>query len=391
MKKRILKSALLLIALMLSATFAQCGGGAGVPGSVDTGSPAGPPAPPAEIPSPIVLKFIDYNSMRIDLASIQTPITPMLSKKVTPGDNVLMDIRSGPDFLAQLEYEFLVPLTAGLGQIPIPVGETITQYSDVVNITASGNVEGTVMQILTGYHTVKFDFGDFDFDNDGTTEGCSGNSGVLPVCVRFWLDDVRLIAWIFDEAPTDTANGRGRYKFFFDNPAIAPAIVTYAVSYGPHGTDDPSKQLELFMKALKSATADPLWADVPDSQRWHLFAYQTGAAPETFKSINYNAGVSLTAESVDYDWVQKYLGQFVENVDLWSGSYEFLQLLPEPSFAIVDEEDVCARYSDGYALLPTDCENAGGRNIRVGTALFVDALDDADVSIPNDFPLTAPF
>ena len=147
----------------------------------------------AEIPTPVTLRFVEPTDARIDFTSIKQPgASASTSKVVNIGDDVTDLIDAGPLFFDDVIDGFLVPATESISDLAIPTDVNTTHFETSI-------IFSTTTGYLAGLHDVIIDFGDFDYDNDGATEQCSGNNAQLPVCVRFWLDNERYLAWVFEE------------------------------------------------------------------------------------------------------------------------------------------------------------------------------------------------
>ncbi len=389
MKKRlfviILAGACLLTAMVLST----CGG-----------NPAGVPAPPVEMPTPIVLKFVDPNALAIDLTTIGTAAAPSIriEKAVGPG-RYFYDILQGPMTIDRVNGT-LTFANSGINEIEMPVSTTTTTFSATIAFSSATGV-------FAGTHKVDISFSDYDFDNNGATEGCSGHTAALPVCVRLWLDDQRYIAWIFDEYPFDATDsdapggqatiGKGRFKVFYsasliDDPSMVPAneTITQAVYYSQTLSPVEEKSTEVFEEAL-SPDGTYFTEDVVATEgKSHVVVAQTGPPVSALKRVDvvthallFNPALN-TFGSID----DAYVGQYVEGQDYWSGSKTNTALFPGGTPFTYTISDVCAQISTADAVAQSYCEALG---IRVLDEPFIRAFLAADVAIPTNFPATPTF
>ena len=169
-------------------------------------SPAGPPATPIELPT--VLKFVSYQGLQVDLNAISAQMqggaqtlgskaiefsypNPTQLPQKQLGDDVSLLITFGPDFFNTFD-NFFVQTINGIQQIEVPIDKTRTCFKGSISLSSG---------YLSGRHDVILDFAPFDFDNDGAIENCTGNTGELPICVRFWLGGGRFIAGVFESLP----------------------------------------------------------------------------------------------------------------------------------------------------------------------------------------------
>ena len=91
-----------------------------------------------------------------------------------------------------------------------------------------------------------------------------------------------------------------------------------------------------------------------------------------------------------YEADSGYIGQFVENYDVWSGSYSLTGELPA-GITPVSITNLCARLTDFIQLDEAECSDVGGIDIRVGDTPFVSAMQESDVAFPTNFPAAPTF
>ncbi len=369
---------------------------------IGCGAPAGPPSPPVEVPSPVVLKFVEPADLSIDFGSISKvttdPAGNLAVKVVNPGDDVTELIQFGPGFLDAIDGAFIAPSFRSISELQVPLDATITTFSDTVTFSAGAD-------FLAGTHEVKLSFADFDFDDDGATEGCSGGTGSTPICVRFWLDGERYLAWVFDElardddpatAENEATVGRGRFKVYADdvNGFQVAFLISYAQDAATETLTVEQSMREVNVNKVECPGVEICYPIVAID--WHFVQQQIGPPASAFKNLNYNTHfvIEETPDNYAGEGDLAYLGQFVEGSDFWSGSV-FRDGVGD--FAPIDESDVCASISRfptffvGTAVTPETCEDIAGTDIRVRTTAFVDPFDPADVAVPTGFPAAPPF
>ncbi len=324
---------------------------------VACGSPAGVPSPPVEMPSPIVLKFVEPSAIHIDFSTISAATAGSVNvyDAVGSGGTYSQAIAEGPALLAETENGIATLLT-GIGALEIPVSATTTTFEGVIpacNGTASC--------------AAKLDFGDFDLDGVGGTEGCSGHTAALPVCARMWLDGTRFMAWVFDTYPAADNPGKSRFKVF-QTSADGDEYVS-AISFDHR--DPLNKFTELFFRGI--------FVEAPNTytSMRHIEAVQVGAADSALKRLNLRDEIFVNAAPDPMDFL--YLGQFKEGENYWSGSVD------DNKYGVFGEfTDVCAAISSGNAAAdPTICDTLG---IGVAGIDFTRAAVDADFIVPIEFP-----
>lgn len=351
--KRI-RSVLLGVALIgISLLVVSCG--------AKTSAPLAPPAPPVEVPStPIVLQFVEYSDIRIDLSTIST----IAEESV----NVYAAVGAGGEYsgviavhamYVQAAEDFFGEITDGLGDLEIPVSEDTTTFESDATI---GPRNGTV----------KMDFADFDLDGIGGPEGCSGHTAALPICVRMWMNDERFIAWIFDEYPTGDNPGMSRFRMFFIYDLEDE--VSVAISFDHRDPEDKSIDVQLREVATEGELSG--WGD--DTGSFHVEILQDGPDVSALKRLNWNSEQYKDTVAVDGN---QFLSQFIEGEDFWSGSIAGVNYPPVPLF------NLCVRLSTGDAAAQSNCDTLG---ISVTDIPFAVLPTLADVQF-HDFPETPTF
>ena len=375
----------LLAALLLTAgVFIIAGCAAPTSTLPSTDSPAGAPSPPTETPLPIVLKFVEPEDIRMDVTAISAAPTLSISKYVDPDGDFAAYILEGSRATNSFYDCFLNPLLGGISKLEIPVSETTTTYQELFDFGAA-DPKVCAEVFLYGVRDVKISFADYDFNNNGTTYGCSGHTAALPVCARMWIDDEQYLAWVFDtyNYPDDPATtedetsvGRGKFKLFYFNvqELMIGADLYERVDYD---FEDPAfKRADTFVRILK----------VSDTENYDLRARvrttETGLA---LKQIaEYYESIGADAD----DGLVNYIAQYREGYNLWSGTFESRN--PVDGFSKGNIYDQCAYITTAYAAPYTSCQNVDGVDITVGGIPFLDPFDPAYVAIPGDFPLNPP-
>ncbi len=337
---------------------------------------AGPPAPPVETPSPVVLKFVEPDALKIDLTAVSASATPDISKFVDPAGEFADEIVYGYASTEGFYDNVLGAGLAGISKMEIPVDVATTTFEATVDF---GRRLGFTGDVLEGVHDVKIDFADFDWDNDGANEGCSGHTDGLPICARIWVEQdgvfERYAAWILESYPDDTLGpGSGRFKIYF---TVMPENVRNLIRVD-YDFDDP---LAVFTEFSNQG----LFGD-DTGLAGHGLISSTGDPATALKRIDY----SITADTDGpggptlWEFEFNYLAQFREGYDFWSGS-----IVDGAQYSLTDLDNQCARISTADGVAEGECADVGGLDIRVGTVAsdpFIAPMDPADVAIPDDFP-----
>lgn len=346
-----------LFLVFFSALALSCSGGATVP------------APIAETPS---LQFPE--SVTIDVGTIQqgTPATLMgQAFLVTPGGPLSDEISFGgdiADFGQQLVDLSLQPLS----QFQIP--------SSTSQLTFEANIrfdDPFTPEVLAQNVNIKIDFADYDFDNDGSDEGCSGSTAALPICFRIWYDGIQRMAGVFTQIPVPGNSGAGSFKVpihgvgdsFGDTALIA-------VNYDHLNPFD--KNTEVFEEVIPSGkTPETALQDLSV----HFVISQDGSDISGKKLLNLS-GQGLNNSPTPFKEA-RYIGQWREDGDFWSGT---TQVDPPQSSGNLTNQ--CAVIATGESANRQHCLDEG---IDVAGISFVDFLQVSDVLPPIDFPLTPTF
>ena len=394
-----------------------------------TSNPAASPSPPIELPAPAVLKFVNYEGLKVDLGTIgaQGVAAQIVAGKearliqFTSGEDVSQYIRYGPNAFGQFVINFLQPTLGGIEKIGIPThtatGGRTTRYTAAVDFGDVG--------VLSGEQTVTIDFGAFDLDGDGIVESydangdgiaepCSGNAAQLPICIRLWLGDIpaRFIAGVFEIPPTypvgatvPSAIGKGRFRVFVERWNGYQSKIAY--SYDDLAITESQKTIEYFFatepaEGFSGGASDPL-----DVLSWssHSMLTQVGSPETALKTLNMSDVIALqpdamgnTTGSGDF----QYIGRYIEGGNYWIGDllsvsgisggtiasdnrFEFGGEMKDVC-AYIGPEDFDAHLTFGIvAFDPHACDS-----ILLGDLAFVRAQEASDVAIPTDFPATPP-
>jgi hypothetical protein len=362
-------------------------------------NPAAAPAPQIEIPAPAVLKFAGYQDLAVDFSTISPSGGAQIIKHTNAdfpvGSWFLPYIEMGPIEFNQFWDQFFKPALDGIQQLEIPVSTSMTMYSARIDFTTTEEFAW-----LRGTHDVRLDFTPFDYDNDGVDEPCSGNTGALPICVRFWLDEEPFLAGVFDRylyvnnAKVPDNIGAGRFKMrlrdlqgygalFAYQYAQTPPVVTTTAQAVLAGQ---TKSIEYFFRATPAAGSTPTpFSVLMEFSVWdfHTRLIQEGPDGSAFKSLKFDSHAVLLPEA---PWNIDYVGQFVEGAtpSRWSGSLvsSCVGCTEDVAFTILD---LCASLPQGYVVVPEECNSVGGYNIRQGNTDFLAPVQTQDIVCPLDF------
>lgn len=319
-------------------------------------SPATPPVPPAELPA-----LIFPRTVRIDTSKIQSQESASASL-VGSGGTFSEVIAAGAD-LADATNDLLDAILGAIEDLSITISAATTTFQDTVTDEA-------------GTFNVKIDFADFDLDDNGADEGCSGHTATLPICFRVWLDGERFMAGKFTQYPTETNPGSGEFRIGVNSDVDAAGEDLFVASVYDHSNAS-DKATELFMAGFQTfdETSDAFLAV-------HIELDQEGADATARKTINVNGDTGPSASQTDH---LEYLGRYLENADFWGGS----STVVTSGGTTASFSDVCAVISTGNeATDPDSCEDL---NIDVGGVAFTDPVTVSDIAFPSDFPSSPTF
>lgn len=387
---RLIKRALMLVGMLsLIVGIAACG------------SKLAAPAPPAELPIPVVLKFVAYGDVAMDKSTISRAATPPSVNAyhaVGPGGAFSDAITLGPESVESTEAA-LTLFFAGLSDLGIQGDAQTTTFE------GSTAFEGDAAEI-------KIDFGDFMFDGTNLA-GCTGNitrytqqqvddavAGIAgactvaeindetcqpthPICARMWFKENDIdgwqkgVPWIFDVPPRGENLGASRFKFL---PPETGDGDRQGVAINFDYTDPENTSLET-QQLIETAETNET-----GEGRLHVLETQVGPAATAVKTFNLYLVTKLWQgpREGDPDFVLSidYLGRFRESYDFWSGTVDdkFGGVVAVPF------QNQCAVISTGAAATDADCADVGGIDIRVGTEAIVGEPPDSAFIIPPDFP-----
>lgn len=225
---------------------------------------------------------------------------------------------------------------------------------------------------------IKIDFASIDADLDGLDDGCSGHTADLPICFRVWVSDSsglfeRLMLGRFDSFPAIDDPGTGQFRIRARTPEPVFIGILYDQSFP---TIKNLEQYTLFLPEEPPLTPE----DIPNLDgvthlSHHLVASQFGPDASAIKNVK------QSTESAP-DSFFKYIGQWKEGADFWSGLLDvsgefespFVSDLPFPT---------CARISTGEQVSRAECLNL---SIDVEGQSFIQFLILQNVRFPADFP-----
>lgn len=210
-------------------------------------NPAAPPAPPAEIPSALVIPS-DITIGALELASGEAAA---LKRQGVPA-NVRDQINNVVGIVEESNFTLDAALVSFKNR-PIPVSADLTTFELGI---PSGALAGTM----------KIDFRPFDLDGDGAEEACTGctcpvgcapdltscpteapETDLRPICIRIWHNDRRFVAGVFDRVPTAENQESGRLLITFLSPLDLEGSLSF-VDYDRHDPQDKSIDLASFRK-----------------------------------------------------------------------------------------------------------------------------------------------
>jgi hypothetical protein len=365
----------LAIGVVWTGGMGGCSSGPGGP-TITGGNPAAPPAPPAELPSFLIIP-----------ESVAIPVTTIggsggeIAALVMEGDNIGQFITSLARN-AQQSFDLVDGLLAPLHQLMIPVGTNVNTFQDILF------VEEDLLE-------VKIDFADFDEDGNGVKEGCSGHTAALPICFRIWLDGKRHLEGVFDHFPTEENAGSGRFRGvpeidFFRKGGGAFLL---AVFYDHHDSAS-SKSTEIFVGFTEGPSGEPPIIPENDSEferTIHADISQIGPDESATKLVN--ASVDDQPASTDDTTKRRQLGRWREGEDRFSGSTKG-RLTDDPLEPVQDFSAACAVISSGLVINREKCLDSGIDvgvvGVDPGAIDFVDFLTLSDV-VPFNFPESPTF
>lgn len=366
----LLKSALTILLLGLSAGCGTAGPGGT---TVSGGNPAAPPGPPAEIPS--ALRFPSDLAIDVDTIASSSPEADAsaLAALVGSGGQFSREISFAAD-LAPLILLQVDGLMQPLPQLDIPASTETTTFA-IKGLF--GNPSKPTDPPIE--YDIKIDFADFG------GQGCSGHTAGLPICYRIWFDGEQRMAGVFTKFPTALSSGAGQFRLIFHKPeeggGAEPATDVYFGVIYDH-SDPLAKTTETFERAVLAG--EPV--NPPDPvPSFHVEVSQEGP-DETAKKL-----FRLSLDGISTDFASevtgtpadlRYTGRWREDNDFWSGS------IATQNIELQNFSDVCASISTGNSSNPLNCLDLG---IDVADIPFLDFLTSDDIGLPDDFPVGPTF
>jgi hypothetical protein len=264
--------------------------------------------------------------------------------------------------LDQVRSIFVAPIDA----LKIPLSASTKTFSAKVTIGSGSKA----IQL-----PIKVDFADFDADGDGKLDGCSGHTGVLPICLRVWIDGTRYLSGRLDRHPTQQSAGAGRFMAV-KIPSLpgGEAGTTVSVIYDHH--NPAQRSTESFWGSPSNDPQHGKWASIR-----HLRIEQQGATAGAQKTINLHdvmpalAGASL-----------QYLGRYRQDGTLWFGSVKITGYFTQLGLKAFGA--TCVDLTSGQTVASTKCTAAG---VDFSNISAVAAGTDLDVTLPAGFPVAPTF
>jgi hypothetical protein len=344
-------------------------------------NPAAPPAPPAEIPSALVLP----TDITISVAEISHSASPPALAALVGSGPLSKDIEIGPGIIEETNG-ILTGVLAPFTTTEIPVNPAVTTFE----------IHFSVPDFSADF---KLDFGDFDLNGDGVKEGCTGCTcpvgcepdlaacpaeapagDLRPICARIWLDGSRFMAAVFNRVPTTENPESGSIRLAV--PAAGDGAGTeFAATYDGRDPENKSIDMKSFMK-------DP---DVgPDFfERRHVASTQEGPEASAKKTARLSSNLLIERTPGETSNLQ-YQAQFFSNLDFIT-----FELIATGAFQSIDGVDnqtppICAQISRANPVSSILCEDLG---LSITTGDFVDPPELTDVQFPPDseFPTTPTF
>jgi len=333
------------------------------------GDPAAPPGPPAEIPTSLRIP----KDLGLDLEKVQAALVVASDagdtgpKSAVVPDGEFSEEVAGSTGTVQFFTEALSGLLDPYNQLLIPVGTNIHTFQGVSVVQGAGRLE---------FVEFKIDFSDFDFDNDGAKEKCSGHTAALPVCMRIYADGERQIAGVFTAFPTETNPGAGRLMGLNVTHAVFPFPKGdfLGLNYDAH---DPSagKSVEFLVRGN------------PDNPggggkgiKFHLALDQVGEEATSLKTVNINFELEDGGTSV-----VQCVARWKEDRDFWSGT---LHRDPPDPDAGDDITNQCVNLLTADGVETSECAAIG---IDVTGLDFIPLPDETTLFLPEDFPESPSF
>ncbi len=374
-KNKVFRYFLYLLIPLLAACAGTTGAGSNL---------AAPPAPLAELPNFLTIP----SSVEIDTSkTASSPGSVMAFDQANQANLALMVVKDavGPGIyggaisfaanVSRFAHDHLNSVLLPLNAIQIPVEATRHHMDTVISI-------GSVT------YTVHLDFRDFDIDGNGVSEGCSGNTAQLPICVRAWIFDfplapgayTKFFAARFDAFPTESNPGAGQVRGHDLN------LFQFQVRADYDHVDPENKFTDVFMGLIfdpdNPTNPDPSGPDTGLIARFRAFVSQLGPDATALKTAN---GTSPDFELSGPGFRGSGFGRWLEDKDFWLGSFESddpLFIAPQYHFS-----NLCALISTGDAA--GDQGICGANGLKISDLDFLPAPVKEDVQF-FDFPAAPP-
>jgi hypothetical protein len=382
----------------------------GVGAGCTSSNPAAPPAPPAEVPA--LLRLPQTLSINVDTVRPASG-SPGLAAEVASGGEFSEAISGAAEFTSEIEStidDFISRLDGLFETLEVPVSPSVDTFKKTVAVDADCRIDPAG----TGSVSVQIDFRDFDADQSGAPDGCTGctcplgcasdgltacegpEANLRPVCFRLWTEwtgvscpDIpdglfRLASGRFDRLAVPASGGNagnaGRGRIVQDLSGDEFAFLGVGVIYDH--LDPLDKSSEIFLRS----DPVPSGAEGTIFDNTHIAIRQKGPDATAFKSLRVSVegrfpDLSNSAGNGDL----KYIGQWLEGNNFWSGSVEDTRHFSGtvPSF-----ENACALIATGEGAPRQNCIDLG---IDAEGVEFVDFATLLDVTFPPDFTETPTF
>jgi len=283
----------------------------------------------------------------IDISKVDSPAGGAAALSV--GDPANSQVERFSSAYRSVKF-FLDSVLGPLSEIEIPIGFDVRTFE-----TIFFDEKGVIRNL-------KISFADFDFNQDGLDEGCSGHTAALPICYRIWINDAPKIAGLFETYPEPDNPGKGRFK----GSLLSGAEGVLGAIYDHR--DQENILAEIFAGERVNASTGELF-DVG-----HVVATQVGPAVSAVKTLN--------IAFVNQDDLENQVGRFREDKEFLSLSLESSKH-PEDNFTAA-----CIDLSDKLVVEEAVCEDSG---INVRDIDFTDPPTVNDVVLPPDAVLPPPF
>lgn len=369
--------------------------------STCTVAPVTVPAPLAELPS--FLTFPEDLEINLDKIS-SSEAASNIRLQTGVGADFTFFIQEGPDRVDESNQQ-LNNILAILQDLAIPLSPTILQVTEPDSDSS---------------RVLKIDFSDFDYDGNGSNEGCSGCTcpagcniescpgeapldDIQPVCFRIWVDNfgtgefIRLMAGFFDQLPVrddpstgqiETNSGSGQFRAQFID-ASTEGVTTIAIGaiYDHREPVDPFGKFTA-LTLIEKLVSTPDKKLIFEVKNRSLIDQGSLAGTTDDDEVLVNVKTDFRSESFDPSSfvptiVSRYIGEFRRDANFWMGTVLFESPTVNKSF-----NNQCAQISSGNGVLQGACLDLG---IDVTGESFIAPAEISEVSLPADFPDSPPF